>query len=494
LADTLDCPGAFDALDACTEYEAIGVRVATYDGGAEAVFYTDADDQGAIRASSSVTACYEAVAVDGGYELRDLRTNRAFAVSQRGQDARVLCFDGTQETVPWSAVVGSLPSAPAPASCDPAAPVNQCTNNAGCTARTGANSLCCPNGLGNVCVAAGGSCDDVAPADTCTTSEQCPQGQGCCNLPGRRVCDPGLCGDALCCTLPADAAVCDEACATCRNSTDCPQGAVCCPYTGNTCTSPESCIAPDECELDVDCGDGEVCCRATGVAQCVASDLCSEPCSTNADCGQGKTCCGSQSSPYGSYCTPSNLCDDPPQPACQTSADCGQGNACCHTLSEVACVPIAQCPAACASDGDCRPGQECCGADTRTPICVAAGSCKTDLGDACQQPSDCKTGLTCCPYHNLGDVCVPPEACCDPGEEMGCISIPAISCAADPTVCDAFPLAVCCSAGGAPQCLARSQCTKFYDICEEDKDCGAGSACCDSAPDPSCSPWTAPCE
>jgi hypothetical protein len=481
LGDTLACVGGMPALQSCVNYDDFGVIRATYEGGGDVIYYTDTPSgDPARRATVDFLPCFQAVEVEGGYQILNLQTNESYQVMVAGQDAQVICADNSQETIPASALGDFLPVAPSPQSCQAPARNDECQRNSDCAGIFGPQAVCCDNGLGNQCEPV--TCQFTEPRETCNVNADCPEGTGCCPQVQARVCDPSYCGADICCIPAESPPVCDALCLLCADNEDCEEGSVCCPFTGS-CTAPADCAPEPACAQDSDCDQGLVCCAAGGSPICVVPEQCPDPCGHDGECDNGRVCCGSQSDPYGAYCTAPGQCRDDNDLACDRNADCPNGRVCCRTLDEPACVTATQCPDACALDSDCGNGQECCREEGRTPICVAAGSCRKEQGEPCDQPSECGDGLTCCAYDTIGDVCV-PEALC--GQQ-----VPRVACAQNPSVCGQFPMAACCEVDGAAVCAPRLACDEPWDVCASDNDCGAsGFMCCTELVDAYCVGWT----
>lgn len=483
LGDTLSCFGEMPALDACVDYGELGVVSASYEGGGEALFYTDRPSGGlARRTTFDFAPCFQAVEVDGGYQILNLQTNEAYVVGVQGEDAVVTCADNSTETVPAAAVMEFLPVQPDVNQCGAPVRNDECQANSDCVGIFGVQAVCCDNGLGNQCEPDADSCNRVQPAQTCNVNADCPEGTGCCPQEQRRVCDPTFCGDDICCIPQDPAPVCDALCLFCQDNSDCQDGDVCCPFTG-TCTDRAECEPEPACATDNDCEQGLVCCTAGQYPICTVAEQCAEPCSVDADCGQGRVCCGDQSDPYGAYCTTSNQCRDEGNEACSGDSDCGNGQVCCRSGGVAACVDAGACPEVCATDLDCGNGEECCLGNGRTPLCVPNGTCLKSLGESCAQDSECGEGLTCCGYDVLGDVCVPSDQCDQ--------QVPRTACAQDPTICGGFTLATCCTVDGEAVCAPRLACDQAWDVCAQDSDCGAsGFMCCNELVDSYCVGWT----
>ena len=240
IQDTLECFGAYNRVDACSDLEGTGRVEVGYVNGAHATYFRHFGAP-ARRTGYNFLRCFDAIEdPDGNLSVSDLNNDGAFGITFQGPTATITCPDETREQYRRSDIEAYFPDAPDTDQCELAPLDNQCNFDADC-AQLGPGYTCCFAGDGNLCVPED-ACERTGPHATCSEDADCAGDTACCELPHVRVCDPRLCGDVQqCCTLRSEM----------------------------VCGSPEECADFfDVCNDDASCGDNSLCCETNRGRRC----------------------------------------------------------------------------------------------------------------------------------------------------------------------------------------------------------------------------------
>lgn len=199
LAGPLWCYGREHVLSDCRHaaWEHLDFTEATYADGAEALFFESMARPSVEVSAAAGVPCFrfsrpaaDTIALTDAFE-------RQYRILLDGDSASVVCPDDSEESFAAASVLAYLPEEPDPAGCADATRLEICQGDADC----GAEMICCDQGAFTDCLPSYGVCAELS--ETCTDDGDCPDGQACCPVESARVCDLGLCGDALCCDIAA---------------------------------------------------------------------------------------------------------------------------------------------------------------------------------------------------------------------------------------------------------------------------------------------------
>ncbi len=245
LFDLFSCFGRLNEVDSCVDYGSLDMTETTYTGGKRAVFYTHEGEPTRI-AGDNLTYCFEAVDLGDGFQIRDLDNGDIYSVALGQGVATIQCPDAALEQVPLAGLLAYLPERPAAETCAPfEIDTGECAVDADCRDLDPLLE-CCDTGDRTACLAPDG-CRRNQVRATCNENADCGQGQECCSLFTTRVCDPTLCGEALCCDVGGDP--------VCGTHLECNEILDVC-EVGNNAT----------------CGNGEQCCDTISGSRCIADN------------------------------------------------------------------------------------------------------------------------------------------------------------------------------------------------------------------------------